>query len=397
MTMQSRTSAKVLPVIVIAQFACTSMWLAGNAVSQELVAAYQLGTGTLGHLTSSVQFGFISGTLLFALLGISDRFSPSRVFMVCALLGGLANLAVLLPSQSLFSLLVIRFGAGFFLAGVYPVGMKIAADYHEQGLGKALGYLVGALVLGTAFPHLIKGLGQGLAWQSVFIFTSCISMAGGLLLYFTVPDGPFRRKSHSIELGASFQVFRKPDFRRAAFGYFGHMWELYTFWAFVPIVISLYASMKPSLTVNSSLLSFFIIASGSVACVAGGYIAANRGSASVARTALIISGLCCLASPFFYQLPPFAFVLAMLVWGTMVVADSPQFSTLVARSAPKENTGTALTIVNCIGFSITIISIEAIQWAMQLADPRLVLLALAPGPVFGVWSMTQKESGARKP
>jgi MFS family permease len=384
---KSKTSPKasaILPIIVLAQFACTSLWFAGNAVSKDLVDLYQLGDGTLGHLTSAVQFGFISGTLVFALLGVSDRFSPSRVFMACALLGATANLLVLLPNQQLASLLIIRFATGFFLAGIYPVGMKIASDYHEKGLGKALGFLVGALVLGTAFPHLIKSIGQGLSWQIVFICTSTISALGGVLLFLTVPDGPFRKPSVKIDLLVSIEVFRKKDFRRAAFGYFGHMWELYAFWAFVPVVLTLYKESHPLTQSNTSLFSFVIIGAGAFSCIAGGYISAARGSKFVARMALTISGMCCILSPLSYQLPFALFIVFLLIWGASVVADSPQFSTLVAQSAPKENSGTALTIVNCIGFSITIFSIEVVQWLMHHGSPSLALLALAPGPILGV-------------
>lgn len=393
MKQMSQTPPKVgaiLPIIVLAQFACTSLWFAGNAVSRDLVATYQLGDGTLGHLTSAVQLGFITGTLVFALLGISDRFSPSRVFMVCALLGATANLLVLLPNQGLTSLLIIRFGTGFFLAGIYPVGMKIASDYHEKGLGKALGFLVGALVLGTAFPHLIKSIGQGLSWQIVFICTSTISALGGIFLFLTVPDGPFRKPSSKIDLGVSLMVFKKNDFRQAAFGYFGHMWELYAFWAFVPVVLMLYQEGHPLIQLNTSLFSFIIIGAGAFSCIAGGYLSAARGSGFVARVALTISGLCCALSPFGYQLPFGLFIVFLLVWGTSVIADSPQFSTLVAQSAPKENTGTALTIINCIGFSITIVSIEVVQWLMHHGSPNLALLALAPGPFLGVLATVRK-------
>lgn len=384
------SASKVLPVIVLAQFACTSLWFAGNAVSQNLTSAFQLGPGALGHLTSSVQFGFITGTLLFALLSISDRYSPSRIFLVCALLGAATNLLTLLPSQNLWSLMGVRFATGFFLAGIYPVGMKIASDYHEKGLGKALGFLVGALVVGTALPHLIRSLGQNLAWQSVFLVTSVISASGGLVLFWLVPDGPFRKKGQGIKLSASFTVFAKKEFRSAAFGYFGHMWELYAFWAFVPALIVAYQQKHADGMLNASLLSFVVIASGGLACVIGGYLSLTKGSRWVAAVALTISALCCLLAPVAFLLPTGLFLVFLLCWGLSVVADSPQFSTLVAQSAPRENTGTALTIVNCIGFSITILSIELISSLSLMSPVHFALLALVPGPALGLWSLLRR-------
>lgn len=384
------TPRKALVVIVVAQFCCTSLWFAGNAVTGDLVTAFDLAAPALGHLTAAVQLGFISGTLLFALLTIADRFSPSRVFMVCAMAGALINLSVLFPSHHLVSLLAVRFSTGVLLAGIYPVGMKIASDYHEKGLGKALGYLVGALTLGTAFPHLIRSLSADLLWQSVFVATSLLSAAGGLGLYFLVPDGPYRRKSLRLDLAASFKVFKHRDFRSAAFGYFGHMWELYAFWAFVPLILSFYAQQNEVQNLDASLLSFLIIGSGGIGCVAGGYLAVKNGSRKTALAALMLSGCCCALSPFIYSFGPAAFFGVLFIWGLSVVADSPQFSTLVAQSAPKENTGTALTIVNCIGFSITIFSIEGISILHHSFPPSSIFLFLLPGPLFGIYAMLRK-------
>ncbi len=384
------TPKRILPLIVAAQFSCTSLWFAGNAVVEDLIENYGLSNGALGHLTSSVQFGFIVGTLLFALLSIADRFSPSKVFVVCATSGAIVNLLALLPGQSLLSLLAVRFATGLLLAGIYPVGMKIAADHHEKGLGKALGFLVGALVLGTAFPHLVKGLLHDLPWQTVFALTSGISVIGGMVLYLGVPDGPFRRRSPKIDLTASFRVFKARSFRSAAFGYFGHMWELYAFWAFAPILLLTYNRLHTGAALNVSLYSFFIIAAGGAACVVGGYLAMRHGSAKVAVTALSVSGSCCLLSPFVFVLPAYLFIAFLVVWGLAVVADSPQFSTLVAQAAPKENTGTALTIVNCIGFAITIVSIETITYLHHSGYSQWMYLLLAPGPAFGIVAMLAK-------
>lgn len=187
-----KQSKFILPVIVISQFFCTSLWFAGNGVINDLVINFDLNVTALGHLTSAVQFGFITGTLIFALLTIADRFSPSKVFLMSALLGSLFNLGVIWEGNSWISLLFLRFSTGFFLAGIYPVGMKIAADYYEKGLGKSLGFLVGALVIGTAFPHLLREITDTYSWKTVIIATSSLAMMGGILMVIMVPDGPYR-------------------------------------------------------------------------------------------------------------------------------------------------------------------------------------------------------------
>ena len=237
---------RILPIIVIAQFFCTSLWFAGNAVIAEIAATFHLDQHFLAHLTSAIQFGFITGTLVFAIFTIADRFSPSLVFFVCALIAGLLNMGITLSHIDATGILLFRFFTGFFLAGIYPVGMKIAADYYQAGLGKSLGFLVGALVLGTAFPHLLKNLTIGFPWQYILYGTSMLSLIGGLIMYIWVPDGPYRKPALAIRVTAFLQGFQLPDFRSFACGYFGHMWELYTFWAFVPIMLSNYQHHYPS-------------------------------------------------------------------------------------------------------------------------------------------------------
>ncbi|WP_367390632.1 nitrate/nitrite transporter [Lewinella sp. LCG006] len=378
----------ILPVIVIAQFCCTSLWFAGNAVMADLVIDFSLPVSALGDLTSAVQFGFITGTLLFALLTIADRFSPARVFFVCALLGALFNIVSIGAFNTPFTLLLLRFLMGCSLAGIYPVGMKIAADYYAQGLGKSLGYLVGALVLGTAFPHLLQAFSGEWPWRFVLLSTSGLALLGGGLMLVLVPDGPHRRAGQGIDLRAFFRVFSNRSFRAAAFGYFGHMWELYAFWAFVPVALLAYSELHPAASYSIAVLSFVIIGVGSVACVLGGYLSLRVGARKVAAVALAFSGLCCLLSPLFFLYAPVeVFVLFLFFWGMMVVADSPQFSTLVAQNAPAEQKGTALTIVNCLGFAITILSIQLLNYLQLEVEPAYLFIVLAVGPLLGLWGL----------
>jgi MFS family permease len=273
----------------------------------------------------------------------------------------LFNLAIIWENNSLETLLLFRYLTGFFLAGIYPVGMKIAADYYQKGLGKSLGYLVGALVLGTAFPHLARDLFGGFNWKMVVFSTTSIAIAGGFLLFLLVPNGPFRKPGQKLDFSTIFKVFRNINLRAAAFGYFGHMWELYAFWAFIPLMLWSYSEVHTETVFNIPLISFLVIAVGGLGCVIGGYLSLRYGSELVAASALALSGLCCLVSPLGFQVSSEFFVAFLLFWGLMVTADSPLFSTLVASNAKPEIRGTALTIVNCIGFSITIVGIQTIN------------------------------------
>lgn len=349
------------------------------------MAYFSLSNNALGHLSSSVQFGFIVGTLVFALLTIADRYSPSKVFFWSALAGAGFNLGAILPFNDLATLLGWRFMTGFFLAGIYPVGMKIAADYFQKGLGKSLGFLVGALVLGTAFPHLLKASSLDLSWNIVLMSTSVLAIIGGCLMLFFVPNGPFRKTGQQLNFTVIFKVFKEEKFRSAAFGYFGHMWELYAFWTFVPVILMMFQEEFRLLNINISLLSFLIIGGGGCFCIVGGYLSQKIGVQKTAFGALMTSCICCLLCPFFFQSGNlYLFIGFLFFWGWVVIMDSPLFSTLVAQNVVAKYKGTALTIVNCIGFSITIIAIQCLNKLLEVFPSPYIFSILAIGPIGGL-------------
>jgi predicted MFS family arabinose efflux permease len=384
----------VLFLIVVSQFFCTSLWFAGNGVLDNLVADFSLEPGALGHLTASVQFGFICGTLLFALLALSDRYSPSLVFFLSAMAAGTFNLSLLWEGNTLYSLMASRFSTGFFLAGIYPVGMKIAADYFEKGLGRSLSFLVGALVLGTALPHLLKSNALFTSWNWVVLSTSVLSFLGGILIYAFIPNGPFRTASSRFDLMAVFSIFKNKKLRSAAFGYFGHMWELYAFWAFVPMLLKTYENISKT-PIAISFWSFLIIGVGSLGCIIGGLLSEKIGVTRTAFSALLISCLCCLLSPvFFYMESEVLFMSFLLLWGMAVIADSPLFSTLVANNAEGSLKGSALTLVNCIGFSITIFSIQLLNYLQFNFPSTLFYPILAVGPLAGLWALRKNRTSS---
>ena len=371
-------------MIVLAQFCGTSLWFATNAVTTELTQAFDLAPGAEGDLTAAVQLGFIAGTLVLAFLNLADRFSPARVFLACTLLGVAFNTSIIVWAGTAAQLIGLRFLTGCCLAGIYPVGMKIAADWFPGKLGEVLGILVGALVLGTALPHGIRYLGADWSWTMVIASVSGLALLGGLILYFGVGDGPYRRPAAAFRPDALLRVFRVRDFRAAALGYFGHMWELYALWTFLPILLLHYGSLHPGAAPDIALWSFLVIAAGGVGCAVGGYASRRFGSARVAFLALALSGVVCLGSYGLYRLPFPVLAGVLLCWGVAVAADSPQLSALNARTAPPEWIGSALTITTSIGFGITIFSIQLVKYLSLVGWTEYALLFLAPGPLLGL-------------
>jgi DHA1 family inner membrane transport protein len=383
---------RILPVIVLSQFAGTSLWFAGNAVLPDIQALWSLPPTALATVTSAVQLGFVLGTLVFALLMVADRFAPTRVFLACSLLAAACNASIGLLDGQYGALVALRFAVGFLLAGIYPVGMKIAANWYREGLGAALGVLVGALVLGTALPHGLRALAGGAswlpatmgtlpAWKVVVLSVSALAAVGGVATFLLVPH---RRPGTLVPLDvrALRSVVADPKLRASVFGYFGHMWELYTFYALVPAI----AVTRFSGT-GVSALAFWAIAAGFVGCAVGGLLSRHVGSASVAAWQLAASGVCCLLAPWLLDAPAWLFVSWLVVWGLTVVGDSPQFSALTARNAPAGAVGSVLTITNCIGIAISVVSIETFVRLNQLLPLAQLLPWLAVGPVLGLFAL----------
>jgi len=377
----------LLPALVVAQFAGTSLWFAGNAILPDIQVAWSLPEGALGWVTSAVQLGFITGTLLSAIFTLADRVSAPRLFFAASVMGALMNIGPLL-TEGLWPLLAFRFLTGVALAGIYPVGMKLAASWYREGLGSALGWLVGALVLGTASPHLVRALGDGLLeWQAVLGIVSALALSGGALVLMVVGEGTMTsRSSAGFNPRALGALARVPRFRAAALGYFGHMWELYAFWAFVPAILASYAA-RQHVELPVSWAAFAVIASGALGCIIGGRVALGVGSARVAAMQVLASGALALTAPLWSMLPTPLFLLVLLVWGVFVVGDSPQFSTLNALTAPRELVGSGLTIVTSIGFGVTIASIELISQLARNFDILWLLPVMAVGPVVSLIAM----------
>ena len=382
-----------LALVVVAQWLGTSLWFSPAGAANGLMARLSIGTAAFGWLIAATQLGFIAGTIGFAATGTADRFAASRIFTVSCVVGATANAALVLPGVDFASAWAIRFVVGLSLAGIYPLGMKMIVQWVGARPAAALGWLVGMLTLGTAMPHGVRASDAAWPWQAVVLASSAFAIVGAAVVH-ALGDGPHGAPPRArTDLAAGIHgvraAFAVPAFRASAFGYFGHMWELYAFWSVVPwlaapVVQELARNHGAAPTV--ALVSFVVIAAGAFGCIAGGQWSRRIGSARVAALALAGSGAMCIVYPFLADAAPAVRIAALVFWGVCVVADSPQFSAMSAENSPPEWLGSALVAQNGIGFAITVVSIVVLAHALVAWGVAAVWL-LAPGPLLGLLAL----------
>lgn len=379
-----RARSRALFVIIISQLLGTTLWFAANSAAHNLMTEWNLGVEDVGLLTVAVQLGFISGTLFLALTSLADRYRASVVFAVSAVAGAFANLAFAWLADGFVAGAALRFATGFCLAGIYPIGMKLVVGWVPRQAGLYLGWLVGMLTIGTGLPHLIRAVAPDWPWHEVVSVASALAMiAAGAVLW--VGEGPNARNQivTKPDFGAAFGAFRNVDFRAAAAGYFGHMWELYAFWTLVPFLLtSVLQRTLESAPLSVSVLSFCVIATGGVSCIMGGKLASRFGSRVVATASLTMSGILCLVFPLCASSAPVGLT-ALFVWGLVVIPDSAQFSALSTNAIPPAIIGSALALQNSIGFLISSLSIWLASGNIDALGAYVTWLLL-PGPLLGL-------------
>jgi MFS family permease len=379
--------ARVLLFLCLAELLAMAVWFCASAVVPALTGAWKLGASGRAWLTMSVQIGFVAGALVSAVLNLADRLPARLLFTASALLSALTTALIPLLAVGLYPALVLRFLTGFFLAGVYPVGMKIMATWTQKNRGLGIGLLVGALTVGSAVPHLLKSVGPVQDWQSVLYLAAGLSLLGGLLALVFVAQGPHAGRSPAFNWKYVGRIFRQKELVLANLGYLGHMWELYAVWTWLPIF--LLASFKKSGLGPgwASLTAFAVIAVGGLGSLAAGWLADRLGRTLITTACLIVSGCCCLTVGFLYGHSPLLLTVLCLVWGFSVVADSAQFSAAISELSEPAYMGTALTLQTSLGFLLTLFSIRLVASLEQWWGWGAAFAGLAVGPIVGILGM----------
>jgi len=384
------TKWRVIALICICQVLVMALWFSTTAVVPSLQKERTLTPFHISLLTSSVQVGFVAGTLISALLGLADRLDLRRFFMCAAGTAAIANLLILVPDPGSLKIPVLRFVVGMCMAGVYPVGMKMAASWAKKDMGLLVALLVGALTLGSASPHFLNAAG-GLNWRWTVVAASVCGVLGAVLISFA-KIGPNFSKAPRFRPEFAFKAWTTRSLRFANLAYFGHMWELYAMWAWIGVFLQ--SSFQLTMDADSAFTlskfaTFATVGSGGLGCVIAGWLADRAGRTTVAMTAMVLSGTCSMLVGFLYGGKPVFLIALCVVWGITVVADSAQFSASIAELSEPSLVGTMLTIQTSAGFLLTLVTIHLIPYMVDAVGWKYAFALLGIGPFLGTLAMAR--------
>ena len=393
MTRREDNPRRVLLLLSIAELLAMSLWFTGTAVLPQVTSIWHANIALGAWLTIAVQVGFAVGAITFAVFNIPDVFNPIRVLVISSLAAAAANAAFAFLAADPLPAIILRGATGFFLAGVYPTGMKIIAGWFQRGRGLALGIMIGALSVGSALPHGVNSIGS-IPWRGVVLAGSGFAVLAAIIVGLAVHEGPYAMPQSRLHISQIFEIARNRRLRLANFGYLGHMWELYSMWGWIAVIL---ASASQWTKAQSEAGTTLVIAIGAIGCVWAGSASDRLQTATesekiaqrakVTIIAMAVSAVCCvLGALVFHQ--PVLLLLVALVWGIAIIADSAQFSAIISEVAEKSYVGTALTLQTALGFLLTAVSIRAMAAIAQHWGWQWALASMAIGPLLGIWAMT---------
>ena len=376
-----------ITLLIVAEIAAMSLWFVSAAILPDMSRETNLSDGVKAAMSAAVQGGFVIGALVSAVLGLADRFDPRHVLALFAVLAAVVNALMLVATPGV-EFVVLRGLTGAFLAGVYPVGMKIAVGWSQRSRGLLVGLLVGGLTLGSAAPHLLSFLG-GADWRVTVAVASVLSVLGALLVLKT-ENGPFHSSQSKFEAKVLTEAWTNQSIRRAYGGYLGHMWELYAMWAWISVALAVsFTHQMPQAEAQdlAKITTFVVIGLGAISCPLAGLVADRIGKAELTIVAMAISGLSAILFALTFGGAIWLTIAIAILWGVFIIPDSAQFSALVADHAPAEKAGSLMTFQTALGFTLTTITVQLTPLIVAKIGWPLLMASLALGPAFGIYSM----------
>lgn len=388
MTFQVRGKLSNISLLVLAEIAAMTLWFVSAAIIGDMSREVLISPAIQAAMSSAVQGGFVAGAVLSSVTGVADRFQPRFVFAICALIAAVCNVLLLIVPIGSSTAIVLRAATGACLAGVYPVGMKIAVGWGQRDRGLLVGLLVGGLTLGSAAPHLLAYQG-GADWRLTVLMTSGLAVLSALLVLLTV-NGPYHVSAARFRPATIAIAWTNTRVRRAYIGYLGHMWELYAMWAWIGLALSVSFSQQMAAGAAAQLaklVAFCVIGGGALSCIAAGWIADRIGRAELTIVAMAVSGTCAVLFALTFGGSVSVTVIVSLVWGLFIIPDSAQFSAVVADYAPADAVGSLLTLQTALGFALTAITVQAAPVVAGILGWPVLMALLAIGPLAGIYSM----------
>ncbi len=395
MVLRANTKRAALILLVACEALSLSLWFSATAIIPVLKLNFAIDDTRASLFSSIVAVGYIAGTLVSAVLGLADRLPPRLFFMMAAFVAAAANAGILLFEPTSVFVILLRFVTGMCIAGLYPVGMKIASSWADGDSGFLIGVIVGGLTLGAAAPHLLNALGS-LDWYFTLVTTSLLAATAGLLIN-AVTLGPAHGKAPPFQPSAVFKAWTIKPIRLANLGYIGHLWELYAMWAW--IAVFLHASFVAALGGNSiaierwaSLTTFAVIGVGALTSVGIGRLSDYRGRTAITASLMLVSAACALIIGPLFGSNPWLVVAVCLLWGATIVPDAPQTSACVIELSDSSYVGTMLTVQTCIGFMLTLVPVHLVPNLVEAIGWESAFAPLAIGPMLGALSMWRLRS-----
>ncbi|RNC67321.1 MAG: MFS transporter [Desulfuromonadales bacterium] len=358
-----------LLLLCTAQMFIMLVFINYSAILPLLKAEWGMNNTKAGSIFSVYQLGYIASGVILSTL--TDRLNTKHIFIAAALWSGTANLLFGLFAHDYLSAMVLRALTGIGMGGTYMPGLKLVAERFEpSSRGRAVGIYVGALVLGASLSLAVTGaVASAAGWRTAVLVCSG-GVYVGALLSLAVFRG-YRPMVHRTS-DQSFQkeiVRNKPAFLMIL-GYGSHMWEMYGMrsWLapFFTAALIQHGLAAGRATGWAATAAACVVGIGTVATAVTGTVSDRLGRTRTISLVMLASAFLSFTFGWLVNASPAIAVAVGLLYGYLIVADSPVFSTGLTELVSPAYLGAAMGLQSLVGYSLGMISPTVFGWALDL-------------------------------